>query len=231
MDRMSSMRKLMRLGAETVNVFAYDRRGYAGSLPLERPALIADHISDLVSLIDFLDSEHGIAPANTVLFGHSIGGVPAIGAGIQVGAKATCVFETSPMWLPQCSTSGIGGGLISEIDDPSQFAEAFMRKMVGNRIWEKLPRATKQQRMSEGATLRAEMVDVRVSIPWDWRDITLPFGVGYGGLSREHQIANSKLLASLVEGCLLVELPDARHGAHLDNASELYAQLIQPLLA
>jgi hypothetical protein len=32
----------MRLGAETVNVFAYDRRGYADSPPLERPALLAD---------------------------------------------------------------------------------------------------------------------------------------------------------------------------------------------
>ena len=227
---MSSMRKLMRLGAETVNVFAYDLRGYADSPPLERPALLADHIADLVGLIEFLDTEYGLSPTNTVLFGHSIGGVPAIGAGIQVGAKATCVFETSPMWLPECSTSGIGGGLISEIDDPSEFAEAFMRRMVGNKVWEKLPGSTKQQRMNEGATLRAEMVDVRLAAPWDWRDITLPFAVGYGGLSREHQIANAKLLASLVKGSVLVELPDARHGAHLDNASELYVQLIQPLL-
>jgi len=231
MDRMSSMRKLMRLGAETVNVFAYDRRGYAGSPPLERPALIADHIGDLVGLVEFLESEFELSAANTVLFGHSIGGVPAIGAGIRVGAKATCVYETSPMWLPQCSTSGIGGGLISEIEDPSAFAEGFMRKMVGNKVWEKLPSSTKLQRMSEGATLRAEMVDVRVGAPWDWRDITLPFAVGCGALSRDHQIANANLLASLVEGCTFVQLPAARHGAHLDNASELYAQLIKPLLS
>lgn len=230
MDRMSSMRKLMRLGAETVNVFAYDRRGYAGSPQLDRPASIADHTADLVGLMEFLEAEFALAPANSVIFGHSIGGVPAIGAGIQMGVKATCVYETSPMWLPQCSTSGIGGGLIAEIDDPSAFAEAFMRKMVGNKVWEKLPSETKIQRMSEGATLRAEMVDVRSGAPWKWQDITLPFAVGCGAQSREHQIANAKLLASLVEGCRFVQLPDARHGAHLDNASELFEELIAPLL-
>jgi pimeloyl-ACP methyl ester carboxylesterase len=230
MDRMASMRRLARIAQGDVSVVSHDRRGYAGSVIRSTPPTFAEHIADLVNLIEHFSARMNVDLHKCFVFGHSIGGITAIGAGIELGLGGVAVYETSPMWRSDASGSGLGGTLLAEVQDPEDFAERFMRRMVGDKIWERLPESTKQQRRNEGSTLMAEMSEIRVKAPWDVSALRCPLVVGFGSKSMEHQQKNAQLLAAISVNAKLVMLDNARHGAHLDNAQELYELLIKPML-
>ena len=229
MDRMTSMRRLTRQAISDCNVIAYDRRGYGSSyVPGDEPNL-KTHAEDFEQLLDHVEKELGFDPLETFLFGHSMGGVVAIGGAIGRTLGGTAVFESPIAWMPEAERTAVGDAAIRNVTDPEEYAENFMRRMIGDNIWERMPVATRNARRAEGATLVAEMWDVRVSTPWKAEDIPLPFRVGYGDQSLPHQVANAKILASLVPGSSLTMLPGVSHGAHLSAPKELYARVIKPL--
>ena len=45
--------------------------------------------------------------------------------------------------------------------NPEDSAEAFMRRLVGNKVWERLPERTRTARRSEGRVLVGELRDLR----------------------------------------------------------------------
>jgi len=100
-----------------------------------------------------------------------------------------------------------------------------MRRMVGDRVWERLPTATREQRRAEGHTLDAELRTLSEPL-FDPERIRIPVLVGRGGHARpHHRRAVRELAASLPHG-QLVEIPDAGHGAHLSHPGEV-ADLIR----
>lgn len=229
MDRMSSMRRLTRQAIADCSVLAYDRRGYGAShQPGDAPNL-KTHTDDFVGILDYAERELGFNPGETFLFGHSMGGVIAIGGAIRRKVAGTAVYESPIAWMPEAERTAIGDAAIREVKDPEEYAENFMRRMIGDKIWERMPTANRNARRAEGATLLAEMWDVRVSTPWDVADIPLPFRVGYGDASLPHQIGNAKILAGMVPGSSLTVLPGVSHGAHLSAPKELYTKVIRPL--
>jgi pimeloyl-ACP methyl ester carboxylesterase len=218
MDRASSFTRLTsRLPDWTV--VAYDRRGYAGSSRTGPPETFEQQVDDL---LEVLDGE----PA--VTFGHSFGGdvVLAVAAQHPALIPAALVWEPPQPWLPwwpsDTAAAGAGAALA-----PDERAEWFMRRMVGDRIWERLPSSTQAQRRAEGKTLEAEMSSLRGGAVFDAAAVRVPVLVGRGGQSKTHQRRGARELAAALPRGELVEVPEAEHGAHLSHPQELAALILR----
>jgi pimeloyl-ACP methyl ester carboxylesterase len=212
MDRATSFTRLMaRLPCWSI--VSYDRRGYAGSAAAGPPASFEDQVDDLLSV---LDDEPAVA------FGHSYGGDVVLAAAARRPdlIPAALVWEPPQPWLewwPDHSTSRhAGAGL-----EPEERAEWFMRRMVGDRIWERLPSTTRAQRRSEGHTFTAEMQTLALAPVFDVTAVRIPVVAGRGGRSRPHQRRSVGELAASLPAGEMAEIADAGHGAHLSHPAEL----------
>jgi pimeloyl-ACP methyl ester carboxylesterase len=216
MDRSSSFRRLEARMPEAAFI-SYDRRGYGGSTARPPSERFADQVADLFEVI-------GSRPV--VALGHSFGGGVVLAAAEQRPdlIRAAVIWEPPvPRLSPWCTAPpGWGRGPDIDAQSPDDVAESFMRHMVSDRIWERLPAATRQARRDEGPALVAELRALRASGPsWDPTAVTIPVIVGTGGTSAgaRHQIAAE--LAAALPHAELVTVPGADHGAHLSHPADL----------
>jgi pimeloyl-ACP methyl ester carboxylesterase len=215
MDRASSFSRLMSRLTD-FSVVAYDRRGYAGSSALGPPGGFDEQVADLVSVLDG-------SPA--VVFGHSFGGTVVLAAAAAHPSlvQAALVWEPPQPWEPWWPGSSVS----TDIDDiaPEDQAERFMRRVVGEKVWERLPESTRRQRRAEGPTLAAELVSIRRGPAFAAAKVKVPVLVGRGGASKPHHRRTSRELAASLPRGELVEIAGAAHGAHLTHPAELAALL------
>jgi pimeloyl-ACP methyl ester carboxylesterase len=217
MDRASSFRRLQsRLGE--AEVVTYDRRGYAGSAGREPSDVFDDQIDDLIEVLDHRP---------VVALGHSLGGTIVLGAASRhpeliVGAV---IWEAPMPWLDWWPTTTAGRLAAADSRPPEDVAESFVRRLIGDRVWDRLPSATRAQRRSEGPALVAEMRALSDGAPWDPADIAIPVIVGSGREGMAHQRRGSAELAAALPRGELVEVEGCGHGAHLTHPSELAAML------
>jgi N-formylmaleamate deformylase len=224
MDRASSFTRLTAKLPDWT-VLAYDRRGYAGSAHTGPPGRFDDQVDDLLAVLEgHTKPATGEVP---VAFGHSLGGdvVLAAMAAHPGLLSAAVVWEPPQPWLAWWPEGSATRGAGSELEAEER-AEWFMRRMVGDRIWERLPAATREQRRSEGPTLEAELRTLAASRPFDPQLIDVPVIAGRGGRSRPHQRRGAEELAAALPRGELVEVPDAAHGVHLSHPAEV-AELIR----
>jgi pimeloyl-ACP methyl ester carboxylesterase len=211
MDRAASFGRLARRLAPR-EVVRYDRRGYARSRPLGVGSL-ADHVADLAAMIDE-------GPA--VVVGHSAGGVVAAGFAATPGSPVLgLVVYEAPMpwcdWWPRPET-----GEPRAVSGPEEEAEAFMRQMVGDRVWQRLPAATRAERRSEGLALRADLAMVRTAgPPVAFGAITVPVLSITGSESSWWQRRAAEQFAAEVPDGALAVLEGAGHGGHLTHPAAL----------
>lgn len=218
MDRAASFARLTAHLAEWT-VVAYDRRGYAGSAGLGPARGFDEQVDDLV---DVLDGEPAVA------FGHSYGGDVVLAAGARHPdlLRAALVWEPPQPWLPWWPHASPSGGAGAGME-PEEQAEWFMRRMVGDRVWDRLPAATRSQRRAEGVALQAEMAAFGAGAPFDPASIVVPVLVGRGGRSRPHQRRAARELAATLPRGELAEVAGADHGAHLSHPGEVAGLLRQ----
>ena len=192
MDRHASFARLRARLVPTCDVLVYDRRGYAGSRDAEPPAAgMDDHVADLV---DLLEGRHA------VLFGHSYGGDVALAlAERHPELVATAVvFEPPAPWLDFWHAPGTARDRLPwSGTTPEESAERFLRRMIGDRRYERIPAATRA-RTAEGrrrARHRARppsaaiprrstppRIDVPVVVAWGSRNPrAAPPGLGVAG--------------------------------------------------
>lgn len=218
MDRATSFTRLMAKLPDWT-IVAYDRRGYGRSAHLGPPEDFDVQVRDLV---DVLEGRPAVA------FGHSLGGdvVLATIARHPGLISSALVWEPPQPWLPwwpEESASRQAGSHLS----PEDRAEWFMRRMVGDRIWERLPGATRAQRRAEGHTLAAELASLAGEAVFDPGRITVPVLVGRGGRTRVHQRRAARELAAALPAGRLVEIAEASHGAHLSHPTELADLIVE----
>jgi pimeloyl-ACP methyl ester carboxylesterase len=212
MDRSSSFGRVI-VELRDVDVIAYDRRGYARSSARPPSDRFADQVDDLMEVL---------GGRRVVALGHSFGGgvVLATAAAHPEAVAAAVVWEPPMPWLDWWPSSSAGSRSLARAGDPEEAAEAFMIRMVGERIWQRLPPTTRRRRREEGRTLLAEMRSIRTPA-WDPAAVTVPVIVGRGGESRpHHQRSAAELARRLPDGTLRI-IPGARHGAHLSHPAEL----------
>jgi pimeloyl-ACP methyl ester carboxylesterase len=220
MDRASSFRRVAtRLPEATV--IAYDRRGYAGSGEVRPSTRIDDHVSDL---FDILDGRTAVA------VGHSFGGDVVLRAAERRPdlIPSAMVYENPQPWLGSRPASSTGSRALAQAgEDPGRAAEIFMRGMVGDVRWERLPQSIRQKRRDEGPALIADLRAVRTgTAPFDVRMIQIPVICGYGTRSKDHHRDDTRTLASILPRGELHAIPGCGHGAHLSHPEE-FAALIR----
>jgi pimeloyl-ACP methyl ester carboxylesterase len=213
MDRSPSFGRVQAGLAHTPTI-AYDRRGYGRSVGRTPTTSFDAQVDDLLEVI----GERAV-----VAFGHSFGGVVVLGAARRRPdlVRAALVWEPPMPWLAWWPADTAGSMAATSTDDPGDVADAFMRRQVGDRIWDRLPAATRLGRRAEGPALVAEMRSVRAAVPVDVTGIGVPVVVGAGGLSRPHQQRGAHELAAALPAGELVVIADAGHGAHLSHESEV----------
>lgn len=218
MDRGASFLKVTRR-LRDLHCVRYDRRGYGRSVTAEPAGSIAEQVGDLAAVIERRPS---------VVVGHSLGGVIALGLAHEQPelVLALAVFEAPMGWAPWWPAGSAGNDALAVLAErgPEDAAEVFMRRMVGDEGWERLPPSTRAARRAEGRALVAEIGAMRdARPPYEPDAITAPLVVGRGSDTAPHHLRASDELAAAVGGAELVVIEGAGHGAHTSHPDEFAA--------
>jgi pimeloyl-ACP methyl ester carboxylesterase len=231
MDRANGMRPVARRLEHDYHVVLYDRRGYARSREVGGPYDVAAQVSDLLEVL---------AGRPATVFGHSQGGNIALAAAqrhpdlvLAVGA-----YEPPLPWEPWWHGAAAGAGALAraETDSPGAAAEAFMRRMVGDERWERLPAATRDERRADGPALVGELADLQRGPPYDAAQIRVPVLIARGEHSRPHHVQAASVLAERFGSparqneAEMVVVPSVGHGIHLEDPAAM-AELVRRLSA
>jgi pimeloyl-ACP methyl ester carboxylesterase len=222
LDRSAGMLKLSRRLDDRFRVLRYDRRGYGRSTPHEGPFGVDDHVTDLAALL---------AGRPAVVFGHSYGGNIALALADRHPdlVDAVGVYETPLSWLDWWPTGTAGSQAASAGGDPAEAAERFMRRMVGDEKWMRLPAGTRAARRTEGVTMVAELADLARQAPWDAGRIRVPAVAMRGSEGHEHHLRSTAHLGTVLADCPVVTIEGARHfgpNTHPDAVAAVLRELV-----
>jgi pimeloyl-ACP methyl ester carboxylesterase len=220
LDRSAGMLKLSRRLDGEFSVSRYDRRGYGRSIGVGPPFTMEHQVADLVGVI-------GAAPAPCVVVGHSYGGDVALAAAERHPdlIAGVVVYEAPLSWMAWWPGSTAGADARDWAHDPPAAAERFMRRLIGDHRWDRLPPATRDARRAEGPALVGELADLRVDPPWDPSAIEAPVLPVYGSRSLEHHRRSAHVLADLF-GAPAIAIDGAKHfgvNTHPDEVGALVA--------
>jgi pimeloyl-ACP methyl ester carboxylesterase len=233
MDRASSMLRVRRALEGECRVLRYDRRGYGRSLALGPAASLGQQVDDLAALV-------GTRVA--VLAGHSLGGVICLALAERSPAQvgAVVAYEAPMMWAPWWPTGTAGATALATTagrrdggdGDPGDAAEAFMRRVLGDARWARLPARVRAERRAEGPTLLAELRTVHHPAPAPYRPelLTVPVVAAFGSETQpQHRRAAEDLARRAPDG-VLERIEGADHGAHLTHP-QAFAGLVRSCLS
>jgi pimeloyl-ACP methyl ester carboxylesterase len=194
------------------SVVRYDRRGYGKSLDLGPAPVFDTQVRDLAWVV-------GDEPA--IVAGHSLGGVVALTFASRHPdlVPAVVAYEAPMPWLTSWPSNTAGSVALADSGGEAEAAERFMRRIVGDDMWEALPERTKDQRRAEGPALVAELRSLRPphEPPYDVATLPVPVVAGHGGRSRPHHQQAARWLAGEAPRGQLAVIDDASHGAHLSH--------------
>jgi pimeloyl-ACP methyl ester carboxylesterase len=221
LDRSAGMSRLSRLAAVTHTTLRYDRRGYGRQRQHGGPFTVAGNVDDLEEILQ---------GRTAVLVGHSYGGNIALAAAERLGEQIVGVstYETPLAWSEWWPQNSAGGTALT-LTDPSEAAEAFMIRMIGEGRWNQLPQKTREERREEGRALTGELSHLRIAAPWNGDNITCRVLCGHGTKGSQHHIDGTPRLAAMVRGDVVV-IANAGHGAPISHPREFHQLLVQPHL-
>lgn len=224
MDRSSAFARVQR-HLDDLHVVRYDRRGYGRSTGLGPATTFGVQVDDLAAVIDG-------RPA--ILVGHSSGGVVALAHAQRAPelVRAVVAYESPMAWAPWWPSASAGGRALAEGTSPEDAAEGFMRRMIGDERWERLPPRTRAARRAEGPALIADLLQIRdrANPPYDPAAITVPVIAAHGADSSAHHQQTARALADAAPAAELVVVAGARHGIHLTHPAAM-ARLVRLALA
>jgi pimeloyl-ACP methyl ester carboxylesterase len=224
LDRSAGLLKLSRRLDERFRVSRYDRRGYGRSNPHPGPFDMEHQVADLVEIIG-RDSRAG---SPTVIVGHSYGGNVALAAADRHPdlVAGVITFESPLSWTSWWPGDSAGANAMAWRDDPEQAAEQFMRRLIGDDRWDKLPPTSRAARRAEGPAMIGELTDLRSRAPWTAERITIPVIALHGGGGREHHRIGTRKLAEMLPNATWRTVPDAHHFGPNTHPEELAAIVI-----
>jgi pimeloyl-ACP methyl ester carboxylesterase len=220
MDRSAGLLKLSRRLDPALRVLRYDRRGYGRSAPHPGPFGMEEQVADLVELLDG-------RPA--VAFGHSYGGNVTLALADRHPdlVRAVGVYETPLSWLDWWPGTTAGADALATRGEPADAAERFMRRLIGDARWARLPEATRRARRAEGTAMVGELVDLRSHAPWQPARIGVPVVAIHGTLGAAHHAASTRHLADVLTDCKSVEIEGARHFGPNTHPDAVAAELLE----
>ncbi len=227
MDRSTSFGRVVRV-LDELHVVRYDRRGYGRSQHLGPPESFAQQVDDLVGVIDVS------ADGPVVLAGHSYGGTISLATAVAAPDRiaGVVVYECPMPWMPWWPRRSAGASAVAEADSPAEAAEGFMRRMLGDDRWGKLPPSTREARRAEGPTLVAEMAQLRPPNPpaFELSDVRCPVLAANGSEAAPHHARSIEAIADEVPDGRHVVVEGAGHGVHLTHPAD-FAGLVRSMVA
>lgn len=225
MDRSAGLLRLSRRLDHRARVVRYDRRGYGRSAPHEGPFGMAEQVDDLLAVLDGRRAD--------LVVGHSYGGNVALALAERHpgSVAAVAVYETPLSWLDWWPGSTAGANALATQGDPADAAERFMRRLVGDERWERLPPSTRSARRREGVAMVGELTDLRERAPWTPDAVSTPVLALYGEHGADHHRAAMGYLADRLPRCRVEMVPGARHfgpNTHADDVAGRLVPLITP---
>lgn len=225
MDRGASFIKATRRLPQ-LEVVRYDRRGYGRSIDVPVARDLDVQVRDLHAVV-------GATPS--IVIGHSLGGVLALMLAAQHPDVVLAVgaYEAPMPWMPWWPNGSAGGDAVRtrEHDGDEAAAERFMRRIIGDEKWERLPSGTRRARRAEGAALMADLLGMRSgTAPYRFEDLQLPVVAGRSTTSDAHHRRAADTLAAEVEGAALFVIEGADHGAHFGDPAA-FADFISTTVA
>jgi pimeloyl-ACP methyl ester carboxylesterase len=222
LDRSAGLLKLSRRLDDRFRVLRYDRRGYGRSAPHGGPFGIEEQVGDLVGLL---------AGRPAVVFGHSYGGNVALALADRRPelVRAVGVYETPLPWVEWWPDTTAGSRAARDGTPPEEAAERFMRRMIGDERWERLPSRTRAARRAEGTAMIEELVDIDHHVPWDPARITVPVVAMRGSDGRWHHRRSCDQLGAVLADCPVVTIEGARHfgpNTHPDEVAAAITYLV-----
>jgi pimeloyl-ACP methyl ester carboxylesterase len=215
LDRGGSFARLARR-TDRFDLVTFDRRGYQGSRELG-PLGLESHVSDLTAL-----AHHEGRGRAIIFFGHSYGGVVAIGAAIphEYQARLVITYEAPLPWILRRDEIGVPLG-----DDPQLEAEKFFRRIVSDSAWERLSELERDSRRKDGPALFDDLSSLRAKTPpFDLASLKVPTVYVYGdSRAPDFYGSLSAELASLNPLIRSRRVTNAAHGAHLSIPDQLAA--------
>jgi len=214
LDRGASFGRLARR-LETFDVVAYDRRGYQRSRDLG-PLSFELHVGDLLAV-----ARTEAARGPVMYFGHSYGGVVALGAALADPTLAQLVmaYEAPLPWILKRESSR--PPLSS---DAAMESEIFFKRLVSRGAWERLSEAERQSRRLDGPALVSDLTTLTAVPPLNLSELTTPTVLVHGdGMQAEHYRALCQKLEQVNPIIATREIREAGHGAHLSNPDQLAA--------
>ena len=227
MDRAASFgRTMRRLGA--VDVIAYDRRGYGGSIAKGPATSMADHVHDLWSVCEWATDDMTQAHAITAV-GHSLGGLVVLEAAAEGDAASGSrrfasvgAFEAPLPWEPSVGGARPGDTslAVARRDGPSAAAEYFYRAMVGDGVWNRLGDNARRDRLAEGPALVSDLEHSRE--PEAEPDLTAVLAEPHIACGERSSREMREAAGVWAERLAVVpeDIPGAGHGAHLSHPDE-----------
>ena len=218
LDRAASFSKLVRR-LRDLHTVVYDRRGHRGLDRRRTSVTVASQVDDLL----FVMQER---PA--VVVGHSYGGNIALAAAPARPdlVRTVVVFEAPMPWADWWPPTSGGYSIVKQSradEDPADISERFMRRMIGDERWERLPATTRESRRAEGPALIGEIVDLARMAPYDAAAIVVPVVTARGENGAAHHRQSTELLFSTLANPTMVTINDAGHGAHTTHPDEFAA--------
>jgi pimeloyl-ACP methyl ester carboxylesterase len=235
MDRASSMLRVRRALEGECRVVRYDRRGYGRSLAAGPATSFAQHVDDLATLLG--------ARRAAALVGHSLGGVICLALAERSPelVEAVVAYEAPMMWEPWWPADSAGRSSLATVaadghdgreGEPGDIAEAFLRRMLGDTRWQRLPAPVRAERRAEGATLVAELRSVLPPAPAPYQPerVTVPVVAAFGSDTQAQHRRGAEALARRAPCGVLEMIDGADHGAHLTHPAE-FADLVRGSLS
>ena len=223
LDRSAGLLKLSRRLDGRFRVTRYDRRGYGRSVPHDGPFTMSAQVDDLAEVIA-AEPDH----ERCVVVGHSYGGNVALALAERAPhlVDAVVTYESPLSWLPWWGGSA-GSSAMASRDDPAEAAELFMRRLIGDERWERLPPSTRAARRGEGPAMLGELADLREHAPWEADRITVPVLVMFGEHGQPHHRRGAETLADWLPDSRLEMVPDARHFGPNTHPDDVAARTVR----
>jgi pimeloyl-ACP methyl ester carboxylesterase len=218
LDRGGSFGRLARR-LERFDVVAYDRRGYQRSRSLG-PLSLDRHVEDLVAL-----ARREAQEGPVLFFGHSYGGVVALGAALAEpnSVQLVITYESPFPWILARES-----GRPPLSDDAAKEVEIFFKRMVSKSAWERLSEAERESRRLDGPALLSDVKILTQEAPFDISALKVPTVIVHGdGALLDYYRAVCSNLERLNPLISTRELLKASHGAHLANPDQLASLIAQ----
>jgi len=230
LDRSAGLLKLSRRLDDRYRVTRFDRRGYGRSRPHPGPFDMQHQVDDLVDVVRRAPR----AGVPVVIVGHSYGGNVALGAADRYPdlVAGVITFESPLSWMQWWPHSGAAGNAMAWRDDPEEAAERFMRRLIGDERWERLPPSSRAARRAEGPAMIGELANLRQHAPWRAERITVPVLALHGEHGQEHHQKGTEALAEMLPNATFGTVPDAHHfgpNTHPDDLAAIVVGFVEGL--